>query len=484
MKKQLLTLAWITILSIRAFGIDANFNHGVFYEPEYGAYVETYMLFYGSSFVFEEKEAGSFQSNAELTYIFMQGDKIIDFSKNIISGPMVKDTLNEVQDFVDQQRFVLAPGNYDLKIVLRDANNVLDSTSLVQKVEVNVPANQAFFSNIILASSAEATKEQNIYSRAGYDLIPKVGSFFGPQDSTLTCYTELYQTDQELGAEEPFLVSFDIVNLETNEEVALYHAKERQSGKDLIPLLKRFDISELMNGAYLIRFEARNKKNELVTSNSLIIQRLNDFLPPDSLSEDALSKTFVRKFTDLDSLKLMTYCLRPESETLEERYIDERLDSSSLEDLQRFFYGFWYDRNPVSPEAEWLKYYEDVKKVDEEFTTSYRHGCATDQGRVYLEYGKPDGRIARPNTSLFLPYEVWHYYATPRKANAKFVFYDTTLGTGASYELLHSNILGEPADYNWFYRLQQRTGQPNTTDEVGAFDTYGVNPREDWAIPP
>ena len=483
--KQLFSFFILLLIGLTTRGMDAYFKHAVFYEPEYGAYVETHMLFNGAALGFAAVEADStYQSSVELTYIFLQDGNVAQFSKNIVRGPYINDTLEALQNFVDQQRFVLAPGSYTLDIKLKDLNNPADSAHLTKEITVDIPADKAFFSDIILAGSAEETTQENIYSRVGYDIVPKVSSFYRPQDNELIYYSELYQTDIDPGKDEAFILRCDLVNLESEQEISEYHSMERQSGQGRIPVLKRFDISDLANGNYLLRLEARNRSNEVIASKALLIQRMNDLRPPDSLAVDELQSTFVSKFTNLDSLRQMAYCLRPQSENAEEGFIDLRLDTASMEQVQRFFYGFWYDRNPMAPESEWLRYYEQVKVVARNYSTKYRHGCATDQGRVYLEYGKPDGKIDRPRTSLFYPYEMWHYYATPRRANAKFVFYDPTLGTGSSYVLLHSNIIGEQADYNWFYTLQQRAGIPNTNDEAAPFDTYGVNPVEDFNLPP
>lgn len=481
--KQLLSFALLWLASMQLFALDANFKHAVFYEPEYGAYVETHMLFYGSSFIYAEKADSSYQSNVELTYIFSQGGKIVDFSKNIVSGPLIADTLNGVLDFVDQQRFVLAPGSYSLTIKLKDANNAADSATLSQNISVVIPPSSAFFSDIFLANSATETAKPTIFSRAGYDLVPKVSNFYSPEDEVLSCYVELYQTDLKPGENEAFLLSIDIIDLETKAPLNEFHFIQKQTGQVQIPILKRFNIEDLPSGNYELKFEARDRSNMPIASKSIQIMRLNKSIPPDSLDSNALNKTFVSKFTSIDSLRVMTYCLRSRSEPYEENFIDDGLDTADMEQLQRFFYGFWFDRDPIAPESAWKIYHEDVAAVLKEYSTSRNPGCATDMGRVYLEYGKPDAIVARPNTAAFLPYEVWHYYATRRKANAKFVFYDTTRGTGTGYSLLHSNVPGEQADIQWFYRLQLN-GMPNTVDEVAAFDTYGVNPVEDYNLPP
>lgn len=484
MRKGIFVAVFLMSL-LRVYAMDGLFQPVMFYDPDRGAYIETQMLFYGSSLKYAMLEDSTFQSRVELTYIFKQNDSIIDFSKNAIRGPIIADTQNAIQDFIDVQRFILSPDTYTLEITLKDLNNPTDIKKWHESILVEVPAKEAFFSDLILAESAEKTTKDNKFSRAGYDLLPKLGSYFPPDSKTLHVYTEFYQSDIQLGENEPFLIVSDLLNYESNEPISEFRSIERKTAKDYIPVLKAYSISDLPNGNYVVRIQARDRNNELIDQKLRVIHRLNTLSNIDSLSTDEIERTFVKKFVSKDSLKQMIYCLRPNSESSEERFIDKSLDTASEVTLKRFFYGYWYKRNSLDPESEWMKYHKDVEYVIDEYSTRYHFGCATDRGRVYLEYGKPDGKVNRQSTSIFYPYEMWHYYASRSKPNAKFLFYDQTLGTGQAYTLIHTNrVPGEPVDYNWFYRLQRRGNYPSDVDELGSYDTFGVNPREDWEIPP
>jgi len=70
-------------------------------------------------------------------------------------------------------------------------------------------------------------------------------------------------------------------------------------------------------------------------------------------------------------------------------------------------------------------------------------------------------RHREPNAS---PYEIWHYYKTPKKSDAKFVFYDRTLVTN-DFIMLHSNVPGETVDYSWYQQLSTPSASPSGNDE-------------------
>ena len=74
--------------------------------------------------------------------------------------------------------------------------------------------------------------------------------------------------------------------------------------------------------------------------------------------------------------------------------------------------------------------------------------------------GPPNTRTQQPNEPSAYPYEIWHYYKIGNFSNRKFVFWNQELASN-NYELLHSDMFGEPNNYRWQDMLQKR----NTTFE-------------------
>jgi len=449
-----------------SLGIDAFFNHSKFYNPEQGTYVELQMLFNASSVKYMEA-ANGYQSIIELTYIFEQEGKVVNYSKNLVKSPYTNDSVTLV-DFMDVQRFYIAPGNYDLAINLRDINNPKDTGTIVQVIEVPTPGNMAFFSDAVFMDTVFASGgESSIYTRGNLEMVPKISGFQGPDRKSMGVYAELYQTDMVLSPNEPLLITADIVDLKVNSLIESYHWMQRSTSNAVIPVYKQWNIDDLYSGNYLMRIEARNRLNESIALLEVPFQRYNTL--PDTLTPEYLNKTFVQRFHE-DSLRDMTYCLKHRASVYEEKFIEENWDEGDTLELQRFFYEYWNARNPLDPEAEWKQYHKKIRHVERNYDVVRRHACTSDRGRIYLMFGKPNTLVNQPAEPNALPYQIWHYYKIPEKSNAKFVFYDSD-GMD-EYVMLHSNVPGEANDYLWYMRLNESNQSPSGLDihKTSSFD--------------
>lgn len=478
-----MAIALVLFVSKPAAAIEVLFNHGTFMAPGNSPYLETYMYFYGSDVRYAAVESSGFQATVELTYIFEQRGKIYNFSKTLVKSPVTQDTAGAISDFIDQQRFFLDRGEYDLVIKLRDVNNPLDTGVSMQRITVDFPEEGAFFSDIMAVDYYKPSEKQTVYTRHGKEVYPRVSSFYAPEATELSYYCELYHTEAALGVGAPYLVNVDLVHAETDQVMAQYRFTKRYVSSEIEVLMGKLDIGSLRSGSYLLRLEARNRNNEVVAAKSMLVQRLNNDPPADSLSSEDLAQTFVNAIQPLDSLRDMTFCLRHRSDFAEQNFIDEKVENGTETELRRFFYGYWYDRNPIDPKGEWLRYHDLVEDVEKNYSGSQTHGCATDRGRIYLKYGKPSSITNIPNEPQSYPYEIWHYNKVHEKSNAKFVFYDPTR-VRENYIILHSNVQGEQQDIQWLYRLKQPLGTPNTTDEVQDFQPdYGSRAMDYWNNP-
>jgi GWxTD domain-containing protein len=463
--KYFVTVLLITA-AFRGFSIDAYFNHSVFHTPEGGAYVETHMLFNASSLEFKNAAQG-YQARVELTYIFESQGKVANFSKNIIKSPFITDSINAIVDFLDVQRFPLSPSTYKLTIKLRDINNPKDSGMIVQNINVEAPSDGAFFSDLIyLDTIYQNDGKTTPYSRGDYDMIPKISGYHGPENNTASIYTELYQSEITLGGANDYLVLLDIIDPKTDEVMSEFRVMKRMKGSAVQPIIHQWNIEGLRTGNFLVRIEARDRNNAVIASKSSLLQR-HSFVPAsDSLDDFQISSTFAGRIHSEDSLRNMVYCMRYAASIYEENYIEETWEQGDTTELRRFFYTFWRERNSVDPESSWKKYEQRIAYVENEFGlgNKRRHACATDRGRVYLKYGKPDTRVIQNREPNASPYEIWHFYKTPSKSNAKFVFYDPSLVTN-DFVLLHSNVPGEQVDYSWYLQLSTPMVSPSGNDE-------------------
>jgi GWxTD domain-containing protein len=150
--------------------------------------------------------------------------------------------------------------------------------------------------------------------------------------------------------------------------------------------------------------------------------------------------------------------------------------------MQRYFYHFWYTRNNLEPEKEWMEYFAEVVKVNQNYGTSIQKGYATDRGRVYLKYGPPNSIQKSEHEPNAYPYEIWHYYAIRNNREGKFIFYCTDLVSN-NYELLHSDVIGEIQNINWQLELHKRNQISNDPYQENIQDHWGNKSKDYFNLP-
>jgi hypothetical protein len=78
------------------------------------------------------------------------------------------------------------------------------------------------------------------------------------------------------------------------------------------------------------------------------------------------------------------------------------------------------------------------------------------------------------------PYEIWHYYKLDKMSNAKFIFYDTDL-VNQAFDLLHSNVPGEPSEPSWQYIING--AWDNNLDNMMDRNTQDSRATDFWSNP-
>ena len=122
---------------------------------------------------------------------------IKDFKKYDLLSPEVDDTSNINLNFIDQQRFLLANGDYDLEITLTDKNNTMPTLKTTEKITIDFPPNKITVSIIQLVESYKQTNKTNILSKSGYDIVPYISNFYPQNINKLTFYSEIYKTKED-----------------------------------------------------------------------------------------------------------------------------------------------------------------------------------------------------------------------------------------------------------------------------------------------
>jgi GWxTD domain-containing protein len=455
-------LAFAMITQVNAKELQALFQHASFFSPTVGPYVETYLKVFGPSAEYVKTTRGTFQASLEVTILFKKDDKIIDFRKYNLLSTEMEDTTKGQQNFIDQQRIPLPFGVYQLELVLKDNHSKENPIENAYVLPLEFNNTEVKFSDFQFVDSYQATKQDNILSKSGYDLVPFVGDFFPSTVDNLTFYTELYNLDKKIGANQDFIYKYYLESFETNFSLGDFSKFQKQKASAVNPILASLQISNLSSGNYNLVVEARDRNNELIMSNKVFFQRSNPGMQinlSDIQSVD-ISATFAEKITSLDSLKFYLLSLAPIASLLENQFTKNITQTSEIDQMQKFLYNFWKIRNDKSPEAEWNAYKVQVLQIEDAYKTRIKHGFETDMGRIWLKYGAPDQVEDVKHEPNAYPYIIWHFFHLGNQNNKRFLFYNPNL-VGTDYQLLHSDARGEIINPNWYRELTKRVENPD-----------------------
>jgi GWxTD domain-containing protein len=464
----------------------AYLNYAFFLIPGDGPFIETYLMVDGSSVAYKEVEPGRFKGVVEVTMIFRQGEKIVEYDKYELSSPGVADTSSIMIDFIDQQRYFIPEGDYELEISIADMNGDRLPYQATQPITIAFAKDEVAFSGIELLESFQPTAEQSILTKGDYDLVPMISNFFPESKSRLAYYAEIYGTEKFFGTGEKFLVTNYITSFETGQTLQSFVKNKKMEAREVLPVLMEYDISQLPSGNYLLVIEAHDKTNKLVAKTEMFFQRSNPNLPfrIEELATLQVENTFAYQISNPDTLAEYIRCLAPIATQMEKFFIYKQMPGSDLKTRQQFFYNFWSQRNEVDPQQAWFDYYVQVRIADSEFRTQIQKGYETDRGRVFLQYGPPNIISESHHEPSSYPYEIWQYYQLgENQRNKRFVFYAYDLITN-NFKLLHSDAIGEISNYRWQVYLNNRWYDPYDIDQSqppdiwgGKADDYYRNPR-------
>jgi GWxTD domain-containing protein len=465
----------LSFMSIQAKNIQAYLNYTIFNVPGQSPYIETYLSVAGETVVYVSNEKGQFQGSIEVTFIFRQEEEIKEFDKYQLFSPEIQDTSYIDFSFIDQQRYFIPQGEYEMEIIISDLNAANKPFSAIQPVTVQFEETDICFSGIQLVKSFSPTTEQNITTKGTFDLIPMVYNFYPENINKFTYYTEIYNSEKMLGTGEKFLVVSMIKSFETGNALKDFVAYKKFDAHPVVPVLSEYDISRLPSGNYELKIEVRNKENQMIAENEIFFQRSNPNIQfqLEDLAAIDVNATFASKITNPDTLQEFINCLEPIATELEKTFIYKQSATADLKTKQQFLYNFWLARDQVNPEKTWMDYYGQVQIANNVYKTQISKGYDTDRGRVFLKYGPPNIISESYNEPSSYPYEIWHYYQLgDNQRNKKFVFYAFDMITN-NFKLLHSDAIGEIQNYKWQVFLNNRWYDPYSVDIEQSPDIYG-----------
>ena len=383
------------------------------------------------------------------------------YDKYNLSSPEIDDTSNVDFVFIDQQRYFLNDGDYQLKLNIKDNNDSDNTISHQQDLTIKT---QNGFSTIQLVDNYSDTKEVNILSKSGYDLVPFISNFYNSNNNKITFYYEYYN-----GSKEAVLLQTKVIS-QSNNQLINNLALNKKSNSITTPILASFSLKDIPTGTYYLESSAIDKNNKTIRSQKQIFYKVNKDIV-DTIS--GVDGTFVSRITNKDSLKLFINYLYPIQTTTESIFADNQLNYDDLNILQNYFYNFWKERSPFDSEFAWINYRNKVKAVNKKFGNGLQKGYFSDRGRIYLSYGQPNSISEEVLPNQFQPFEVWHYYNIGSERDIKFIFSNKNMPN--EYRLVYSNKSGEVSDTDWLNRFEENYYDGDDEGKRSPFD-YFKNP--------
>ncbi len=458
-----------TFNSFATTPIKAFLTYSTFDNPLKGPFIETNISIFGNTINFVKNAKGKYQGEVDISVAFTQNNEIKNALKYTLESPEVADTNRNYPNFLDQHRYELPNGKYDMEISIADKNKPSEKPFNAKvPVIINFQDNIVTVSDIqVLESYTKSTTPNNL-TKSGYDLVPYVSNFYPENINSIKFYAEIYNTKKIFGDGEKVLISYSIQSYQTKSRLNDYSSFSKQVANNVNVLLAEFNIANLPSGNYNITIEVKDKDNKIQAVQILPFQRKNKKggLAFDDIKSIDVTSTFVSRYKSIDTLSDFIRSLRPISGTAEIQYSENQLKGKNIELMQQYFYNFWKTRDPLQPEVAWKDYHTEVLKVNKEYGTFGRKGYDSDRGRVYLQYGAPDYLSKYDNEPSSYPYEIWQYNQLTDKSkeftlgynkqsNKKFVFYNPDLVTN-NYTLIQSNAIGEIVDARWELLIYKR----------------------------
>jgi len=476
MKQFLSTLIFLmgglSVIFAQNKQLKAYLDHKTFYAPNTGNYVEIQLQFAGYSLKYNAVPGG-LQSEVAVQLTFRDKEKVVAADAYRLQSPVMRDSV--IEDFYDLRRYALAPGVYEMEISLQDLHTNTAPMTGKQNIEVRDFEGKPSISDIQVSEVMVATDSVGIFTKSGYEMIPRISNYYSNEASKLPVYIELYNPEKSgksIGLKQT------IVSNKTKQEVEGFTRFSKHEVNQVQPVIRVLDITKLISGEYTLEYSLISNSNEVLGSTSYYFERSSDLDEEISAESVVLDPAFQKSITD-DSVGYYMASLIPISKPAEVKNIISILKKKNIEQSRKYIQAYWVMSATVDkPYDAWMKYKNQVQLVQKLYGNNFMKGYEMDRGRVYLQYGPPNNIISREAAPSEYPYEIWQYDKIKMFSNRRFVFYNPDL-VNNGYRLLHSDMVGELQNYRWQQQLAKRNSPNRNIDDPndGNSDHFGGNSR-------
>ncbi len=406
------------------------------FSTEGGVYLDIYLMIPQSFFTYVEGKSG-----LEARVVFQTAliqDDLVPYppdSWERIYRAKNQTSIAGLGYVPDISKFYVEAGEYILQVDILDVHsNRRQRIRKLVSLEL-FPKDEVSMSDITIASQIVKADKDNEFTKHGYDVVPNAERTFAPTASMLYYYFETYG----LSSSGNYLIHNQILSL--NEEVVQeFPARSKKTPGSSAVEWGGINTAGLKSGIYKLLITLTDEASQKSVSRKKTFYVLRPKLAEQAktVAEDEYTSLNEAQLDDL--FKVVKIIMGKREQQL--------FKQSDLGGKQRILTAFW-SRNDPDPETEINEYKEEfyslVQFANREFGSERDEGWKTDQGRVLIQYGRPNNIERNPYSLEQKPWEVWEYYEV--EGGAQFFFVDRT-GFG-SFQLVHSTARSEVQDYNW-----------------------------------
>lgn len=473
MNKKLLlflVLTSVSTLFAQERSLKAYLDNKQFFAPGVGNYIEFHLQFDATSLNYLGKDDGLIGEVA-VSMEIANDTGIVQSDAYRLSTPFMKDSI--VEDFYDVKRFKLDPGVYLFTISLMDVNSDNEPQKASMNLQIDDLADAVSISDLEIAELAAEGDPNSVFYKSGYNIIPRLSTFYPEQLTTLPVYFEIYNTN--MLDDSVFAIRQTVIDAKTGAEIDDLTMYTRHEAAPVVPILRTVPIEKVRSGKYLLNFTLINRNMTELATQSYEFERSNDEALALTSEEVVLDPAFQESISS-DSVAYYLESLIPISKAGDVRKIIDIYKEKNEERARKYIQLYWSYTTPANPYEGWIQYKKQVQLVERLYANNFQEGFETDRGRVYLQYGAPTNIISKEVSDYEYPYEIWQYNKIGRFSNKRFVFYNPDL-VNNTYRLLHSDMVGEQKNPMWQRELVKRNTTNGNIDNpnAGVQDRWGGN---------